>query len=161
MKLEQAIAAVQYALQMEKQGVKFYSEKAEVATNPAAKDLFTGLANMEEQHVEYLSRILRHLEEEDRFVDDNPPGDDIFGKAEREFSELDFGEIAALRMAQLLEHDFAEFYRKASESTDDPIGKRIYENLSQWELGHEKAIKDLLDELMQEYWYDMGFSPLY
>ncbi|ACI17093.1 MAG TPA: ferritin family protein [Coprothermobacter proteolyticus] len=160
MELEKAISAVQYALEMEKEGVRFYGEKADEATTPSVKDLFTGLKRMEENHVDYLSKVLGHLKDENTFLDEMPPEETPFERLKAEESEFNFGEIAALRMAMLLEHDFAQFYKKAAEHTDDDIGKQIYLKLAKWEEEHEAAIRNELDNLMKEHWYDMGFSPL-
>lgn len=161
MDLEKAISALQYALEMEKEGVRFYQEKAEESKSPSVKDLFTGLVKMEESHVDYISRILGFLKEESAFKDEMPPEETPFKTVNsEEESEFNFSEIAALRMALLLEHDFAEFYKKAADNTDDPIGKQIYLKLAAWEQGHESAIRNELDNLMKEHWYDMGFSPL-
>jgi rubrerythrin len=160
MEIEKAISALQYALEMERLGVRFYGEKADEATNPSVKDLFTGLKQMEESHVDYLSKILGHLKDESTFVDEMPPEESPFQKINNEDVEFNFNEIAALRMAMLLEHDFSEFYKKAAENTEDPVGKQIYLKLATWEQEHEAVIRNELDNLMKEHWYDMGFSPL-
>jgi rubrerythrin len=58
--------------------------------------------------------------------------------------------VAILRMAYLIERDFAEFYEMAASSADGDAQIAL-NALARWERGHERLFKDLHDRVFQEY----------
>jgi rubrerythrin len=57
------VEALKFALNMEKEGYKFYKESAASAQDPKEKELFERLAHDESQHQEILENALSYLEE--------------------------------------------------------------------------------------------------
>jgi rubrerythrin len=59
-------------------------------------------------------------------------------------------DLPVLRMAFLIERDFAEFY-ESSAAQSEGEAKRVLTMLSQWERGHERLFKHFYDRAMEEY----------
>ena len=59
-------------------------------------------------------------------------------------------DLPILRMAYLIEHDFAEFYEKAAAQAEG-TAKKVLTMLANWERGHEELFKQLHDKAFQEY----------
>ena len=59
-------------------------------------------------------------------------------------------DVAVLRMAYLIERDFAEFYEMAADQAEGEAQIAL-RALARWERGHEALFKDLHDRVFQEY----------
>lgn len=152
---------MRYAMQMELDGYNFFKEKAEMFVNATTKDLFLKLAQAEMGHYDFIKEQLENYMETDSVDVDF----EIMDKKERSIfetreksehidetlTESDIPDITILRMAYLIERDYAEFYKKAAEKTDDNDVKKVFEKLAKWEEGHEKLFKEEYDNRMEEY----------
>jgi rubrerythrin len=148
----------QYALQREREGKSFFEGNAERMSHAAAVGIFQRLAAEEQKHIEFIESLLRSLEsgkgeiandvgleQEERFA----------ARAESEMLDQTVIEsmvpdVAILRMAYLIERDFAEFYETAAEKAEGEA-KTTLTALARWERGHERLFKDLHDRVFQEY----------
>ncbi|HZJ82947.1 MAG TPA: ferritin family protein [Clostridia bacterium] len=152
---------MRYAMQMELDGYNFFKEKAEMFENPTSKELFLKLADAEMGHYDFIKDQLDNYLETDSFDVDFEMMDkrekNIFETREKSehidetLTESDIPDITILRMAYLIERDYAEFYRKAAERTDDENIKRVFEKLAKWEEGHERLFKEEYNSRMEEY----------
>ena len=52
------------------------------------------------------------------------------------------GELSALRIAYLIEHDAVNFYTRAAERMDDPIVKELFQTLAEWEREHRRVLEE-------------------
>ena len=59
--MEKQLAALNFALGMEKEGKAFFEKAAASARNLGAKQAFTNLANMEEGHIAYIQANIESL----------------------------------------------------------------------------------------------------
>jgi rubrerythrin len=59
-------------------------------------------------------------------------------------------DVAVLRMAYLIERDFAEFYEMSAAKVEGDAQKALTA-LARWERGHERLFKDLHDRVFEEY----------
>jgi rubrerythrin len=148
----------QYALQREREGKSFFESNAARMSHAAAVGIFQRLAAEEQKHIEFIESLLRSLEsgkgeiandvgleQEERFA----------ARAESEMLDQTVIEsmvpdVAILRMAYLIERDFAEFYETAAEKAEGEA-KTTLAALARWERGHERLFKDLHDRVFQEY----------
>lgn len=160
------IGILKYALAKEKEGEKFYKEKAESVFTPEVKEVLEGLEEMEKGHVEYIESLIEALIKGAEFTHYELANTEIFKK--REALELKgisidnvAGDLSVLRMAYLIENDFAEFYEKSARNTEKIEIKEILQKLSKWETEHRKMIQEIYDVLSKEYWDSQGFTPLY
>ena len=149
-----------YAIQMELDGYKFYTEKAEDMTNPTSKKIFTDLAEEEKDHYDYLQRLLNKYLEGGNIKDSLdilPEYDSIFeARVESEhldetLKESDIPDLTILRTAYLIERDAKELYMSIAENAEDDDIKAIFIKLSKWEEGHERLFKNEYDRRMKEY----------
>lgn len=153
---------LKYAMQMEQEGAAFFRSNAERFQDPTTKDLFLKLAKVEESHYDYIKGRLDKYEQGEVVTDIEPPAfaleeSKIFverAKSEHldtTLLESDTPDMTILRMAYLIEKDFAEFYEEAAEYVDDESLKDLFIQLSDWEKGHESLFKKEYRRLLKEY----------
>jgi rubrerythrin len=148
----------EYALQREHEGKNFFESNAQRMSHAAATGIFKQLAAEEQKHITFIESMLRSLdggegdaqagailEEENRFAH----------RAESEMLdqtviESMIPDVAILRMAYLIERDFAEFYEMSSAQAEGEA-KDALAALARWERGHEALFKGLHDRVFQEY----------
>ena len=59
-------------------------------------------------------------------------------------------DLPVLRMAYLIERDFAEFYEQAAQRVEDEAAQKSLSMLAQWERGHEKLFKEMHDKAFED-----------
>jgi rubrerythrin len=149
----------QYALQREHEGKRFFEQNAERLQHAAAAGAFRRLAGEEQKHIDFIQGLLNALD------GGQSPGAAIDTRLDKEefFSERAASEmldqtvmeamvpdLPVLRMAYLIERDFAEFYESAAGKAEG-AAKEALEMLARWERGHETFFKRLHDTAFEEY----------
>jgi rubrerythrin len=163
--LEKQLQVLEYAIKMEIEGHDFYKNLASKGKNKRIQNIFAGLAEMELEHYELLKKQKDLIAEGQSFqvVDIKSMREKDFFKErlDKELSDMEtgLGDISVIRMAYLIENDLAEFYKKAAKNTEDPAGKKMYEELADWEEEHRRILYQEYQSYTQENWFDMGFSP--
>ncbi|MFA6656022.1 MAG: ferritin family protein, partial [Mesotoga sp.] len=104
------LAVLKYALAREREGVKFYRERSKEIHIPEVKELFLELAEMEMDHVSFISKMIEDQSRGDEITFANIEEKNIFYS--RESLELRgisvdslAGDLSALRIAYLIEKD--------------------------------------------------------
>ncbi len=146
----------EYALQREHEGHEFFVSNAKRVSHAAAAGIFIRLAAEEEKHIAYIQSLLAALESGQPAGGEGLAGHGFF--SERAISEdLDetviesmIPDVTILRMAYLIERDFAEFYEMAAAKADGDAREALA-SLARWERGHEALFKQLHDRVYQEY----------
>jgi rubrerythrin len=149
----------QYALQREHEGKRFFTENAERLSHAAAVGVFRRLADEEQKHIEFIQAQINALEKGD--APDVALGIQLeksgafSQRAESEMLdqtvlEAMVPDLPVLRMAYLIEHDFAEFYETAAAKAEGKA-KEVLQMLAEWERGHERLFKHLHDKAFEEY----------
>lgn len=148
-----------YALQREHEGKRFFSENAGRLSHAAATGIFEQLAAEEQKHIDFIEAQIDALDA------GGAPDTDLGAELEREgfFSQRADSEmldqtvmeamvpdLPILRMAYLIERDFAEFYELASAKTEGKA-QEVLRMLAAWERGHESLFKRLHDTAFEEY----------
>ncbi len=154
-----------FAMRMEKDAGDFYSYYMDKVQSESTKKLFSELAKIEEHHY----GILKSKYDELGFS--NPPitiswvvdnsfaakdphilanNSDIVGDANGELSDL-----TVIRMAYLIENDFALFYKNAVKFVEDAKVKDFLESLSKWEEEHKELFHDRYQQLLKKHWSDL------
>lgn len=160
---------IAFAMNMEKQGQIFYESFAQQVDNPEAKRWFEMLAETEKEHFELLESQLKQLNDGegwmslDKFQANNDPG--LFHKR-KEAEGVDpsenkytLSDLSVLRMAYLIENDFAEYYLKAMKQVEDVEGKKMLETLYEWENEHRRVFHEAYKQAMEANWFEQSFSP--
>ena len=148
-----------YALQREYEGKRFFIENADRLSHASAINAFKRLADEEQKHINFIQSQIEGLNE------GKAPSPSMGVELERGgfFSQRAVSEVIdqtvlesmvtdlpILRMAYLIERDFAEFYEMAASKTTDEA-KKVLEILAHWERIHEKLFKQLHDKAFEEY----------
>lgn len=156
------------AEKFEIEGYKFYNSKAKEAKNKAVSDTFLKLAQMEKEHTEFIQKLMKELEE-GREISEFPSNiEQTLQTFKREYEEQkiekttqedDLMDLAALRLAYLIEKDFMEFYEKAAQKEPHEKVKKILEILKDWEEGHKKIIEEQIKAILERNNLELGFYP--
>jgi len=149
----------EYALQREYEGKRFFEENAERLSHAAAAGAFKNLAVEEGKHIEFIQAQIDALDagaEPDTAMGETLQEGGFFSqRAESEFLdqtvlEAMVPDLPVLRMAYLIERDFAEFYEMAASKSEGGA-KEVLEMLANWERGHEKLFKEIHDQAFEAY----------
>ena len=168
------------AMQIERDGYKFYHEAADRAVGERGRNMFRGLAADEEKHLRILLVEYRALELGQGWVDPaqalekefeldpaNPdlPGEEypqpspIFTPAREPSLE---GDIAALEFGMETERLSYELYRKSAEEQTDSAAKQAYELLAKEENRHYEILQSSRDYLVDnQTWWDSEELPFF
>jgi rubrerythrin len=160
---------IAFAMNMEKQGQKFYESFIDQVDHPEIKKWFEILADTEREHYDILEKEYAQIEKEgswrslqDLEVSDQPNLFQARQEAENvnpEQLKHTLSDLSVLRMAYLIENDSAEFYRKAMEKVDDPEGRKILKSLFDWENEHRRLFHEEYRKAMESNWFDQSFYP--
>lgn len=134
---------VDSGVQMEKDGIEYYSKLAESATNPLARQMFESFAQDEKNHVLWLEKLAAkeqvEIEEPEqvyvrlREIFQNAP-DEL-----KETAKASEDDTQALKIAIGMEVKSKEAYEKWAEELDDPQAKALCKKLAQFEEMHRQA----------------------
>jgi rubrerythrin len=150
---------------MELQGMEFYEEQKTRVKLQLLRELFGFLSDMERGHAAYLRKQLDNMA--DGKALDALPEDvemdryrDIMDKQKIEPADLnsDLGDYSIMRMAYLIEKDFAGFYDKSAAESDGEI-RALFIRLAEWEKEHAKMMKDEMSKILSRNAIDLGFYP--
>jgi len=149
----------EHALQREHEGKRFFEENASRLSHAAATGTFKELAAEEQKHIKFIESQIAAL-------DRGEPASGALGEelekagffSQRAHTEmLDqtvleamIPDLPILRMAYLIESDFAEYYQKSAEKAEGEAEK-VLQMLAKWERGHEKLFKDMHDKAYEMY----------
>jgi rubrerythrin len=148
----------EYALQREREGMEFFQRNAERMSHAAAVEIFRKLAAEEQKHIEFVQGLLKalHSGQPALEIDTELEQADFFTQR-AELEKLDqtaiesmVPDLTVLRMAYLIERDFAEFYETAAQKVEGEASEALM-MLARWERGHEQLFKDIHDKLLEEY----------
>jgi rubrerythrin len=146
-----------YALQREIEGKRFFEENAARMSHGAAAGAFKNLAAEEQKHIDFVQSQIDQIEKKVSASRGNDlENEEFFSQRaiseilDRTVLEAMVPDLPVLRMAYLIERDFAEFYEKAAAQTEGDA-KQILEKLANWERDHESLFKKYHDQAFQEY----------
>jgi rubrerythrin len=148
----------EYALQREREGKDFFEHNAGRMSHAAAAGIFRRLADEEQKHIDFIQGLLRNLEDTGTASDASLElGQEDRFSQRAESEALDetviqsmVPDVTILRMAYLIERDFAEFYEMAAAKAEGQA-RTALTLLARWERSHERLFKDLHDRVFQEY----------
>jgi rubrerythrin len=149
----------EYALQCEYEGKRFFEENAARLNHAAAVEAFKQLALEEAKHIEFIQVQIDALNKgnsADIAMGEALEKEGFFTqRAESEMLEQTLIEamvpdLPVLRMAYLIERDFAEFYEMAAGKVKGDA-KEVLKMLADWERGHERYFKQLHDQAFEDY----------
>jgi rubrerythrin len=150
----------EYALQREREGRDFFRNNAGRFGHAAVVGVFERLAQEEEKHIQFIQGLLSRLETAGSLDLEEGEGMDEAGffsaraaaeMLDQTVIEAMVPDLAVLRMAYLIERDFAEFYEMSAGQVEDETAKKSLQMLARWERQHEKLFKAMHDRAFEEY----------
>ena len=160
------LKAIETAIQIEKDGLAFYTEAAKQTDDPNGKKMFKTLARDEAAHLRLFEDARQALLERGEWLSpeevaaispkrlDRPPifptGDEV------RTAEIPERELTALQRGIQAEKDSIAFYSQERDKTDDPDGKAMYAYLVEQEEGHRTILQGEYDYLTHTgFWFDI------
>jgi rubrerythrin len=149
----------EYALQREYEGKRFFQEYAARLSHAAAIEAFQALALEEQKHIEYIQAHLEALKSGsniDSSMDSGMDSPGLFSRRavqeaiDQSVAEAMVPDLPVLRMAYLIERDFAEFYETTAQQFDGEE-KKVFLTLAEWERRHEQLFKTYHDRAFEIY----------
>jgi len=157
----------EYALQREHEGKRFFEQNAGRLSHAAAVGAFKNLAAEEQKHIEFIQSQLDALDkgkspnvamgarlEQAGFFSQRAQTEML----DQTVAEAMVPDLPVLRMAYLIERDFAEFYEMAASKLalsgaegSEGETKQVLTMLATWERGHEKLFKYMHDQAFEQY----------
>lgn len=151
---------------MEKDAQDFYTYYMDKAQSESTRELFRELADIEKGHYEMLKK--KHAEYafnepplsiswvvDEKFAARDPhilsSSADLLGTRDDGASDL-----TIIRMAYLIENDFAEFYKHAIGLVDDKEARDFLSTLAQWENHHRDMFHSSYSNLLKKHWDDLS-----
>jgi rubrerythrin len=150
---------LEYALQREYEGKRFFEENARRLNHAAATEAFNKLALEEQKHIEYIQAQINALESKTGIKttsEANLEDASFFSRRavqeslDQSVAEAMVPDLAILRMAYLIERDFAEFY-ETSANKFNGREKQVFITLAGWERRHEQLFKSFHDQAFEIY----------
>ncbi|MCP4542240.1 MAG: ferritin family protein [Chloroflexi bacterium] len=162
----EVLSALETAIQIEKDGLVFYTEAAKQVDDPKGKKMFQTLARDEQLHLQLfenareallnkknwpsLEKVKEISPEKSIRQPVFPTGDEI------KLVKIPDRQLAALRQGLQSEEDSILFYSKQKEQIDDPDAKKMYAYLIEQEEGHRTILQGELDYLTGTgFWFDV------
>jgi len=147
----------EYALEREREGLKFFQSSAERMSHASAKGMFEQLAAEEQMHIKFIKLKLQKLEAGSSVSEQvELQGEGFFNKRaasellDQTVMESMVPDLPVLRMAYLIERDLAEFYGAMADKAQGDV-KEALESLARWERTHEELFKLIHDSIFEEY----------
>lgn len=147
---------LEYALEREYEGKRFFGENAGRLRNAAAAAAFRAISAEEQKHIDFIAAQIAALNAGVAAqYPPLPPAGFFIDRAQSEsiadtVNESMVADLPVLRMAYLIERDFAEFYASAAARAEGEA-KQILDMLAKWESGHERLFKKMHDDLFEQY----------
>jgi rubrerythrin len=149
----------EYALNREYEGKHFYEENAQRLSEAAAVNAFQQLAGEEQKHIDFIKNQIELLKqgltenvdygvqlEKSGFFSQRAQSEII----DQTVAEAMVPDLPVLRMAYLIERDFAEFYESTAAKAEGEA-KQVLMMLAVWERRHESLFKQFFDRAFEEY----------
>jgi rubrerythrin len=124
------------------------------------------MAEEETQHEQMLARQFKNLQENRRFDADalktegaGSAASEVLSEEIRDQISAATYEAAAIAAAMAMEKDAIDFYSRRAEETGDPVEKKLYEWLTDWERSHLDFLARIDRDLTEKIWQDNNFWP--
>lgn len=157
---------LKFAMRMEKEAEDFYNYYMDKVTSSELKKVFSELADIENEHYMVLKEKYDQMSVSEPPIDiswvvDNSSsrkGPHILADSTDILDDKgnDTSDLMIIRMAYLIENDFAEFYKNGIEIVDDPDAKGFLKTLHEWENSHKEYFYDRYQKLLKKNWEDIS-----
>jgi rubrerythrin len=139
------VNAVDIAIRMETDAIKFYTEASEKVKNKVGKKMFISIVGDEKRHLDMLSDILKGLDIHIKEISPMKNIKTVFEQMRSEMMEkvaATQDELDAFKIAMDMEKEGMTFYRKAAAEAGSPKEKALFERLVKEEEQHFAAFSN-------------------
>jgi rubrerythrin len=139
MKKEGKMDALELAMKMEKDAIKFYGEAARKTKYPAGKKMFDTITEDEKRHLEMISQIIKGLNVTHKDVSPMKNVKTVFESMKNEMMEkveASADELEAFKVAMKMEQEGMEFYKKTLAGAKKEKERALLERLIEEEQQH-------------------------
>lgn len=146
-----------YAMQMEKDGERFYRELADKAGSTGIQRILTMLADEEVKHYKAVEKMRRgrSLQMAQTRILDQAKNVFVQIKEAGESFSPDEGQIELYKKAQEIEKRSRQFYEQKSAEVDQDDQKQLFEQLAVEEAKHYFLLENLIDFVSKpEQWLE-------
>jgi rubrerythrin len=150
----------EYALKREHEGRDFFARNAMRFGHAAVVGAFEKMAAEEQKHIDFIQAMIDSLDagtsagmtkgmqlDAEGFFSQRADAEML----DQTVIESMVPDLSVLRMAYLIERDFAEFYEMAASRVEDDGARDALRMLGRWERGHEDLFKKMHDKAFEEY----------
>jgi len=131
--------AIEIAIKMEKDAIKFYAEAAEKTSHLVGKKMFLSIIEDEKRHLEMLTQIFKEVNITIKDVNPMKNIRTVFETLKERMQEkikATKDELDAFRIAMQMEQEGIEFYKKAGLEAKSEKEKALFERLVKEEQQH-------------------------
>ena len=149
--VDDQMAILRNAIEMEMEGKEFFRNAAERMKYPRTKDMFKSLVKQEQRHVRVLEEELSRLQDGKGWIAPTSVKDsrkssqshEVFEGAKASASALDpkATELEAIKLGMDIEKRSIEYYRRAGEEVESEEARRVFGWLVGEEAGHLTILK--------------------
>jgi rubrerythrin len=137
--------AIETAMKMETDAIKFYEAAAQKTAHPFAKKMFEGFIKDEMRHLCMVKDILKGLDLHIVQIHPKQEIKTVFSELKDQMMErvkVSPDELSAVTVALDFEQAGYEFYRKAAAEATDPKEKELFTRLIQEEEEHAAILRN-------------------
>ncbi len=156
---EQVENAIVEAIKLEINGRKFFDHAEDITTHEKGKKMFHFLAGEEVKHLERFGKMFTEILggtdwkqyiREDVEEGEAPLITKLKENMKREGAK---GEIEAIRVGMELEENAVRFFTQAAADADDPVAKKIFQEISEEEKFHYDLLQAQYDSVTRSgFW---------
>ena len=161
---------LEFAMRMELGARDFYHYYENITESEATQKTFRVLADIEHQHYMYLKNkydalgfsapptsISWVVDDTSKSIDPDifAANSDLIAGGDADGGKAN-SDLSIIRMAFLIENDFASFYAKAIEAVEEPEIKAFLSELKDWELQHKEMFYKKYEMLLDQQWGDIA-----
>jgi rubrerythrin len=162
----EALKAIETAIQVERDGLAFYTDAARQIADPGGKRMFESLAADEAAHLGLFEAVRESLLEEDRWL----PPEQVAAMSPSRFAhppifpavdqaktvKVPERQLAALRRGIQVEEESIAFYSEQMDHVKDADGRAMVAYLIEQEQGHRTILQGEYDYLTGTgFWFDV------
>lgn len=155
--------AIKIAINLEKNGRKFYMQAAEKSTSESGKKIFTMLAQEEVLHLATFEKMLRTISQAKpwrELIKDYPqarqvPVFNVKGSV-KDVPRERADELEAIRMAMKQERKAIDFFDKVAHLASDETTQKVFDFVRQQEVYHYDLLQAQYDSITNTgFWFEM------
>ena len=131
--------AIEIAIKMEKDSIKFYTEAAEKTSNFVGKKMFLSITEDEKRHLEMLTQIFKEINITIKDVNPMKEIKTVFETLKDKMHDkikATSDELEAFKIAMQMEQEGIEFYKKAGSEAKSQKERALFERLVKEEQQH-------------------------